>query len=129
MSKSSVHFILLKSIKVYAFHGCMQEEQRIGSNYTIDLKIGMDLEKAGQTDDLSDTVNYDLFYQMVFRQMQTPSRLIENVALRIVDGILKKYLFVRSVKIKLCKVNPPIEGEIKKVCVLMKRHRENALEK
>ena len=50
--------IILKNIRVYAYHGCLAEEGMIGSDYRVDLKVSADLQKAMQTDALSDTVDY-----------------------------------------------------------------------
>ncbi|WP_103328044.1 dihydroneopterin aldolase [Bacteroidetes bacterium endosymbiont of Geopemphigus sp.] len=121
--------ILLEDIRVYAFHGCLQEERRIGSYYKVDLEVKTDFHKAAQSDELTDTIDYSLLYQIVREQMQIPSYLIENVAHRILKCMFRKYIFIDDLKIKLCKVNPPMEGEIKRVCVLMERNRKDALEK
>jgi 7,8-dihydroneopterin aldolase/epimerase/oxygenase len=50
--------IKVKNIKLYAFHGCLDEEAAIGSPYRIDVSVKADLKKSAKTDDLSDTVDY-----------------------------------------------------------------------
>ena len=50
--------IRLKKIKIYAFHGCLVEEEKIGSDYLVNLSVKADLNKAADTDKLSDTVDY-----------------------------------------------------------------------
>lgn len=50
--------IKLKDLKVYAFHGCMEEEAKIGSYYLVNLTIWLKLKKAGKSDHLEDTINY-----------------------------------------------------------------------
>lgn len=52
--------IKVENIKVYAYHGCLDEEERIGSHYQVDLKVEADLKQSAQTDDLHDTVDYVL---------------------------------------------------------------------
>jgi len=50
--------ILLKNIRLYAYHGCLDEEGKIGSEYRVDLIVEADLSKSAKSDNLSDTVDY-----------------------------------------------------------------------
>ena len=50
--------IKVNNIKLYAYHGCLDEEAKIGSEYRVDLAIKADLKKSAKTDDLIDTVDY-----------------------------------------------------------------------
>ena len=49
--------IRLKNIKIYAFHGCLVEEGKIGSDYLVNLSVKADLSAATDSDKLSDTVD------------------------------------------------------------------------
>ena len=50
--------ICLKGIKIYAFHGCLKEENIIGGNYKINLTVKTNLEKSSKSDNLIDTIDY-----------------------------------------------------------------------
>ena len=50
--------IFLKDIRCYAYHGVAPQENLIGNEYVIDLKLKVDISKAAQTDEVTDTVNY-----------------------------------------------------------------------
>ena len=50
--------IRLKNIKIYAFHGCLAEETKIGSDYLVNLEVKANLSKAASSDNLLDTVDY-----------------------------------------------------------------------
>ena len=50
--------IFLNSIRLYAFHGCMDEESRIGSDYIVDIVVDTNLSLSSNSDNLSDTVDY-----------------------------------------------------------------------
>ena len=52
--------IKVENIRVYANHGCLKEETKIGSDYRVDLKVKADLQKSAQSDALADTVDYVL---------------------------------------------------------------------
>ena len=49
--------IKLQNIRTFSYHGCLVEEERIGSDYRVDLEVKTDLRKSSQSDELSDTVS------------------------------------------------------------------------
>ena len=115
--------IRLKNIKVYAFHGCMEEEGKIGSDYLVNLSVKSDLDKAAKSDRLSDTVDYVFLQKIVKREMAVRSKLLEHVGVRIIDSIFKTVSLVKSVKVTVSKLNPPIGGDVEEVSVTMKSKR------
>jgi dihydroneopterin aldolase len=115
--------IRLKNIKIYAFHGCLVEEGKIGSNYLVNLSVKADLSQAANTDTLSDTVDYVHLQKIVTNEMREPSKLLEHVGQRIIDTVFKEIPLVNSVKVKVAKVNPPIGGDVEEVSVVMQSNR------
>ena len=115
--------IILKNIRVYACHGCLAEEEIIGSDYRVDLKIYADLKKAIQTDELIDTVDYVHLNKIVKEEMAIRAKLLENVAGRISDRVFSELPQVQKLKLKIAKVNPPIGGDVAQVIVKIKRKR------
>ncbi len=116
--------ILIENIKIYAYHGCLKEENVIGSDYLIDLEIDLDFSKASETDNLNYTVNYAEINNAIHEEMAIVSCLLEHVAQRIVNRILHDFSQVEKVKIKLSKVNPPMGGDVEKVSVILKQKRK-----
>ena len=49
--------------------------------------------------------------------MEKPSHLIEHVAQRIKTTVLKEFPQIAEAEVKLCKLNPPLGGQVTKVCV------------
>jgi dihydroneopterin aldolase len=115
--------IILKNIRVYAYHGCLTEEGIIGSDYRVDLKVYADLKKAIETDTLEDTVDYVHLNKIVKEEMAIRAKLLEKVAGRISDRIFKELPDVQKVKLKIAKINPPIGGDVAEVIVKIKRKR------
>lgn len=115
--------IRLKNIKIYAFHGCLAEEGKIGSDYIVNLSVKADLKKASATDTLSDTVDYVLLQKIVREEMKERAKLLEHVAKRIIDSIFSKVETVTHVKVTVAKRNPPIGGDVAEVSVTLKRKR------
>jgi len=111
--------IELKNIRIFANHGCMQEEAKIGSDYTVDLIVEADLEKSSYSDELSHTVDYVLLNRIVTEEMLIRSNLLEHVAQRILTRIKTEVPEVYSAKLKVYKLNPPINGNVESVGIIM----------
>ena len=74
--------ITVSGIKLYAYHGCMKEEAKIGSDYEVDVVLESDLSKAAMTDDLTQTIDYVAVNKIVAEEMAIRSKLLEYVAKR-----------------------------------------------
>ena len=57
--------IKLQNIRTFSFHGCLEEEGKIGSDYRVDLEIKTDLRKSSLSDEFKDTVDYVLLNKIV----------------------------------------------------------------
>jgi len=115
--------IQLKKIKIYAFHGCLDEEAKIGSEYIVTLWVNANLEKAAKSDELTDTVDYVELMRIVKKEMAINSKLLEHVAKRIIDSLFYEIPLLNYVKVMVAKVNPPIGGEVDAVSVTLKSIR------
>ena len=90
--------IKLKNIRVYAYHGCLLEEGRIGSDYRVDISVKANLSTSAQSDNLSDTVDYVHLNRIVKQEMAIRSQLLETVVKRILDRIFSEIYLVESLK-------------------------------
>ena len=104
---------------MYAYHGCMEEEARIGGNYIVDVTLEADLSVAAKTDDLSKTIDYCEVYEIVKTEMAIRSKLIEQVAQRITNSLREKFTTLQHAEVKLTKLNPPINGDVEKVSIVI----------
>ncbi|WP_185873631.1 dihydroneopterin aldolase [Blattabacterium cuenoti] len=112
--------ILLENIKLFGFHGCMPEETFLGSYYTVNLEVELDLYPASISDDLSKTIDYVHLYHIIKEEMAINSKLLEHLAQRIIQRI-KKYRIdlIKYTKIKICKENPPLQSSVDRICVVL----------
>lgn len=115
--------IRLKDIRIFSNHGCLTEEEKIGSDYLVNLKVRANLVKAAESDALSDTVDYVHLNKIVKEQMAIRSKLLEHVGQRIINAIFQELPLVTDVKVTVSKVNPPIGGDVAEVSVTMKAKR------
>jgi 7,8-dihydroneopterin aldolase/epimerase/oxygenase len=109
--------IEIEGMEFYAFHGHFEVERIAGNKFFVNLKIEADLSKAGQTDRLEDTLDYQKAYLAVKEEMAVPSDLLEHVCQRIVKRIKDEFPEVQKVTVKVSKMNPPMGGQIEKVSV------------
>lgn len=116
--------IRVDNIRVYSYHGCLSEETKIGSDYLVNVEVKADLSKAIESDELRDTVDYVHINRIVVEEMGIPSKLLEHVAKRIGNRILRDLLMVKKTTISVAKVNPPINGDVEKVLVKLSFKRK-----
>lgn len=116
--------IYLNEMRFYGYHGVFPEEKKLGQRYTVDLILFLDLKKAGQSDNLSYTVNYAEAYSLVKTIVEGPPKeLVETVAEEITTKILSSFDLVQECLIKVTKPDPPIPGHYRSVAVEIKRSR------
>lgn len=104
--------ISIENMEFYAYHGCFEEERKIGTHFQIDLSLEVDTSKAEVSDNIEDTVNYQSVYQVVKKEMETPSHLLEHVGRRILNAVQKEFPSVSYAWLKIRKMNPPLGGKI-----------------
>lgn len=115
--------IQVNNIKVYANHGCLEEEAKIGSWYRVDVEVKADLKKSAKTDDLADTVDYVHLNHIVKEEMAIRSKLLEEVAQRILDRFFKEISMLKKATVSVAKINPPIGGNVEEVVVILSKKR------
>ncbi|MBR5158547.1 MAG: dihydroneopterin aldolase [Bacteroidaceae bacterium] len=100
--------ITLDTLRFYAYHGAEPQEAIVGAWYTVDVSITADATDAILNDNLSGTINYAKVTEVIKQQMQIRSALLEHVAGRIANALLKDFPAINSLTVKVCKENPPV---------------------
>lgn len=117
--------IQVNNIKIFTNHGCLDEEAKIGSEYRVNIEVKTDLTKSAKTDKLSDTVDYVYLNKIVTEEMAIRSKLLEQVAQRILNRIFNEISMVEKVKVSVAKINPPIGGNVAEVVITLEEERKN----
>jgi len=120
--------IRLNGMEFYAYHGCYRDEQLIGNNFIVDITLDTDMEKASQSDNLCDALDYSEVYDLVKQEMTIRSFLLENVSGRILDRLFERFQQLNSATVCVSKLNPPIGGQMHSVTVSQQRFNQGALE-
>lgn len=116
--------IILKNMQFYAYHGLFPEENKLGQLFYVDLELYTDLKKAGQTDDMKDSIHYGNVYERVDKIVRgEPKNLIEAVAEHIAEDLLENFSTLKACDVKVTKPNPPIPGHYDNVAVQIYREK------
>jgi 7,8-dihydroneopterin aldolase/epimerase/oxygenase len=115
-----INSITIEGIKLYAYHGCLDEEAKIGGHYIVDVFITTDFLEAAKTDDLTKTIDYCTVYEICKHEMAIRSKLIEQVCERIFKHIKSEFKSLKTLHVKLTKLSPPMNGDVEKVSVEIK---------
>jgi len=105
-------YILLENIEIYAHHGVFKQETLVGNNFEINVRIKADISSAVRTDNLNDTLNYAEIYEIIKKEMDIPSRLLEHVGGRIIKSLKTYSPIIEEVELKISKKNPPTGGQV-----------------
>ena len=104
-------YVFLKNVRFRAFHGVLPQERLVGGDFLLNLRVGYPIEKAMESDEVEDTLNYAALFDLVRQKMNKPSQLLEHVAGRIVKAIMETFPAVTSVDLELTKLNPPMGAD------------------
>ena len=116
--------IKVENIRVFAYHGCLKEETKIGSDYRVDLQVKANLQESSKTDNLNDTVDYVFLNRIIKEEMDITSHLLETVAKRILNRIFNEDKLVNKATVWVSKLNPPIGGDVELVTIKMTKKRK-----
>ncbi len=112
-----INTINLEGIRLYAYHGCNSDEAKTGSAYEIDVYIDTDFTEAIATDELEKAIDYCAVYEVCKTEMAVRSNLIEEVGHRIFKRLKETFTGIINLRIRLTKLNPPINGDVERVSI------------
>lgn len=117
--------IFLQGVRLYAHGGVTEAERETGRQYLIDITVDFDLERAGVTDELTDTVSYALLHDIAAGVMNDGRfNLVESRAERIASEILSRTAAL-SATVRIHKLAPPVAGVVAAAGVEITRRRRS----
>lgn len=102
--------VSLERLEFFAYHGFYKAERQKGNRFEVDITVDLDFSKASQRDSIHGTVNYQTLYEIVKEEMEIKSKLLENVAMRIIRRVFDEFTQVQVVEVSVSKFNPPLGG-------------------
>ncbi len=121
--RTTNYIIQLKGVHLYAHHGVLEQEKAVGAWFTIDLEIEIADHSCLESDKIDGTVSYADVYNIVCKEMEIPSRLLENVCYRVSKALYEAFRQVTSITITLTKDTPPMGGDRLGAAVTIKSKR------
>ena len=115
--------VKVENLKIYAFHGCMEEEKVIGSYYVVNIEADCYVGNDAFNDMISETVDYVDLARIAKREMLTRSKLLEAVVKRIIDRSFEEISVLNKISVTVSKLNPPINADVEAVSVTMEEER------
>lgn len=110
--------IIIKGLKLFAYHGVNPEEKENGQNFVLDITAELDADTAKQSDDVDDTVSYAKIIKTARAVFTEKSYdLIEVAANKVGTEIMRTYKKLQKVTVLLMKPEAPIKADFEYVAV------------
>jgi len=124
MWRADMDKILLKGLRLFAYHGVNPEEKRDGQEFVLDITLYADLSQARQSDRLEDTVNYAAVRKTVQRAFTGAKYdLIERAAEAVCGAVLEGFPQVEEITLLLKKPQAPMDAVFDYVAVEVTKKR------
>lgn len=105
--------------------GVSSEERSTPQECLLDLEFEADLDRASRTDRLQDTLNYATVFATVHEVARgSRFRLLEGFAGALFDRLCEEHTF-QSVRIRVRKPNPPLDGPLDSAGIELQRDHED----
>jgi dihydroneopterin aldolase len=115
--------VRLNDVVFFAHLGVSEAEREVGQRIHLDVDLTVDLDRASQSDDLHDTVNYEAVFREISRVVEgSRHRLLEALAGSIARTLLEGFP-AQEVRVRMRKPNVPFAGSVSSAEVEMVRHR------
>ena len=109
--------ILIRDLKIFAYHGVNEEEKVNGQNFIFDIDLSVNMIKAC-------TVSYAKVIKTVTRVFTAEKyNLLEKAAQITAEAILEEYQDVAKVELTLKKPEAPMKADFSYVGVKIERER------
>ena len=118
--------IVIRDLKIFAYHGVNPEEKINGQIFILDIDAGVDISAPCKSDNVEDTVNYaEVIYEATRIFTCRKDDLIERAAERVAQGLFEKFGAIKTLKILLKKPDAPIDADFGYVGVEITRERKD----
>lgn len=115
--------ISLIGLRVFAHHGLLEEEKAAGQEFVIDVTIHADLAQPGNSDDITDTIDYGTLAEAIHGRVALERwNLIERVAERVAALVMEEER-ATAVEVRVHKPGAPIPVPFEDVVVEVRRSR------
>ena len=111
-------YIEINNLRLHAYHGVLNLERSVGNEYRVDCTLAVNVKRAAESDLVTDTVNYAEVVNVIQREMEQPSDLLEHVASRIMEHLHDRWPTVAHRDLRIEKKRPPIANADVEGCAI-----------
>ena len=120
--------ILIRNLKIFAYHGVNPEEKVQGQNFILDIDAFVDISVPCKTDRVDDTVSYAEIIEETIRIFTSRKYdLVERAAERVSEGLFERFEKIQALRILLKKPDAPIDADFEYVGVEIERNRKDGV--
>lgn len=120
--------ILIRNLKIFAYHGVNPEEKVQGQNFILDIDAFVDISVPCKTDNVDDTVSYaEIIEETVRIFTSRKDDLVERAAERVSEGLFEKFEKIQALRVLLKKPDAPIDADFEYVGVEIERNRKDGV--
>jgi dihydroneopterin aldolase len=119
--------ISLVDARFHAYHGFYPEEQILGNSFLVTIRVSWHPQSI-HMEDLSKTVNYEDLYSLAKKEMKTPRKLLETVALALLEELKQLFPYLENIEVAIQKNHPPFGGDVSQTMVQFQWKKEKKVE-
>ena len=120
-------YIEIKNLEVYANHGVLAEEKKLGQKFYIDAKLYVDVLNAAASDDVENSVNYAEVTEVIQKVFKSKStNLIETAAQSLAGILLARFTKIDRIDMTVKKPSAPVDAHFDYMSVNITRSRHTA---
>ncbi len=120
-------YIEIKNLEVYANHGVLAEEKKLGQKFYIDAKLYVDVLNAAASDDVENSVNYAEVTEVIQKVFKSKStNLIETAAQSLAGILLARFTKTDRIDMTVKKPSAPVDAHFDYMSVNITRSRHTA---
>lgn len=109
--------IAIEGMKFHARIGYYKAEHLLGNEIEVSVKLAVNYPIEKTQDDLSRTIDYEEVYNLIRETVFVPMHLLETAVQNIITNLSTAYPAVYKMKVRVAKLNPPLQGKVDRVWV------------
>lgn len=118
--------LVVRGVRAYGYTGFFDAEQELGQWFEVDLRVWVNLQPAGESDQLGDTLDYSQAVQVIQTAIrQSHFRTIERLATDLCDRLFQQFPELLELELTLRKLAPPIPEFSGDVSLILRRSRRS----
>ncbi len=111
--------IILEGMLFKSFIGVHDFEQAHGNRFEVFLEVDSHAI-ISKGDNINETIDYSKLYRICSEVMNERHHIIETAAENIIMHVRNLIGAQGNILVRICKINPPLGGDVKKVCIEIK---------